>query len=187
MGTMITMVDSEYLQDKKVQKIDSDIRNFKTDLQNAEMELKGLDSRLDAEIGRLQAEASSRRDAIEAVRKRLRNAEREFKDADNAFRAAQQQKEKTRSTLKKKVNHLRKRIRDAERTKEKRFRELTNSMGGLRSERIFHNSTTWICLVLHCLGTWVAARENVPHNAADNTRSRITIVVHACRSRCRTS
>ncbi len=118
------MVDSEYSHDKKVEKIDADIRNFKTDLQRTEMELEGLDSRLDTEIARAQSVASSRREAHEAARKRLREVEREWKDAVKVFRAAQKQKEKTRSTLKKKVDKLRKRIRDAERTKERRFREL---------------------------------------------------------------
>ena len=123
-STMIAMVDSEYLDDKKVQKIDADIRNFKTDLQKTEMELEGLDSRLDAEIESTRQIASSRRDSYEAVRGRLREAEREWKDADKVYRDAKKQKDKTRSTLKKKVDNLRKRIRDAERTKERRFRNL---------------------------------------------------------------
>ena len=123
---MIAMVDSEYLQDKKVQKIDSDIRNFKTDLQKTVMELEGLDNRLDTEIESTRAAASSRRDTIETIRGRLREAEREWKDADKVYRDAKKQKDKTRSTLKKKVDTLRKRIRDAENTKERRFRELDN-------------------------------------------------------------
>jgi uncharacterized protein YukE len=124
MGTMIAMVDPEYLQDKKIQKIDSDIRNFKTDLQNAEMELGGLDSRLDAEIENYRKAARSQRDTYETIRSQLREAERVWKDADNKYRGMKRQKDKTRSTLKKKVDNLRKRIRDAERTKERRFREL---------------------------------------------------------------
>lgn len=123
-STVIAMVDPEYLHDKKVQKIDSDIRNFKTDLQSTEMELEGLDSRLDAEIESYRKAARAQRDTYEAIQGQLRQAERVWKDADKEYRNAKKQKDKTRSTLKKKVDNFRKRIRDAEKTKERRFREL---------------------------------------------------------------
>jgi uncharacterized protein YukE len=124
MAKMIAMVDPDYLNDEKVQKIDSDIRNFKTDLKNAEIELEGLDSRLDTEIDDYRRAARSRRDTYETIRGQLREAERVWKDADKRYRDSKKQKDKTRSTLKKKVDTLRKRIRNAEVAKEKRFREL---------------------------------------------------------------
>ncbi|MFX1482393.1 MAG: hypothetical protein ACFFCP_04305 [Promethearchaeota archaeon] len=126
MKCTIAMVDPEYLQDKKVQKIDSDIRDFKTNLQKAEMDLEGLDTRLDAEVDKYRAVASSKRQAFEEMRGRLRESESNWKRADNEYRDAKKRKEKTRSKQKKEVETLRKRIRDAERAKERRFRELDN-------------------------------------------------------------
>jgi chromosome segregation ATPase len=121
---VIAMVDSNNLEDTKVQRIDADIGNFKTDLQNAEAELATLDQRLDAEIESHRKVAKSRMDNYETIRTQLRDAERIWKEADKKYRDAKNQKNKTRSTLRKKVETLRRRIRNAEIAKEKRFREL---------------------------------------------------------------
>ncbi|MHA2179501.1 MAG: hypothetical protein ACXAAK_14240, partial [Candidatus Thorarchaeota archaeon] len=95
------MVDQEYLQDKKVQKIDSDIRNFKTNLQKTKMDLEGLDARLDAEIDRHKSIAKSKRSAFEDLHSRMKSAELAWKVADKEYKSAQKNKDKTRSGLKK--------------------------------------------------------------------------------------
>ena len=118
------MVDSEYLTDKKVQKIDADIRSFKVNLQKAKMDLESLDSRLDQQISHSKSVAKAKRDEYEAIKSKVRQAEEEWKRADGAFNDAKKRKEKERSSLKKEVEKIEKRIRDAEKAKEKRFREL---------------------------------------------------------------
>ena len=126
------MVDPEYLRDKKVQKIDSDIREFEIELQKAKLELEGLDRRIDGEIESYRSVAKSRRDAYEELLGRTRQAERVWKDADKDYKEAQKRKDNTRSNLEKKVDTLKKRIKNAEKTKYKRFQELDKEKAKLR-------------------------------------------------------
>ncbi|MCK5265073.1 MAG: hypothetical protein KAR03_05645, partial [Candidatus Thorarchaeota archaeon] len=88
------MADPEYLQDKKVQNIDSDIRNYETKLQKSKMELEGLDSRMDAEIDRYRMAVKSKRETYESLRSRLRAAEEDWKFADKELRQQGKKKEK---------------------------------------------------------------------------------------------
>ncbi|TFH05502.1 MAG: hypothetical protein E4H14_12590 [Candidatus Thorarchaeota archaeon] len=118
------MSNPEYSQDKKVQKIDSDIRNFETQLQKSKMELDGLDSRMDAEIQKYKSSVDAKREAYEALRGRIRTAEEDWKFADKEYREQGKKKEKKLSGLKKDIAILQKRIKDAQRTKGTRFKEL---------------------------------------------------------------
>ena len=79
---MITMSDTDYSDDKKVRKINSDIEKFRIELQKSESELSGIGARLDGEIDRLRTDAKSRRDAYEAIRSRVREAEDAWKTAN---------------------------------------------------------------------------------------------------------
>jgi len=118
------MSNPEYLQDKKVQKIDSDIRNYETQLQKSKMELEGLDSRMDAELEKYKSAAAAKRDAYDALRGRLRIAEEDWKFADKEHSQQGKKKKKMRSGLKHEVDRIQKRIKDAQKGKEKRFQEL---------------------------------------------------------------
>ncbi|MGQ4911324.1 MAG: hypothetical protein ACP6KW_04065 [Candidatus Thorarchaeota archaeon] len=118
------MVDPEYLVDKKVQKIDADIRSFKVALQKTRMDLESLDSRLDQEIAHSKSVAKSKRETYETLKSQLKHAEEEWKRADRAYNEAKKKKDKERSNLRKEVEKIEKRIRDAEKAKEKRFKEL---------------------------------------------------------------
>lgn len=131
---MIAMVDPEYLRDKKVQKIDSDIRNFEGDLQKTKLELEGLDMRMDREIESYRAVAKSRRDAYEELQGRFKQAEREWRDADKDYKEAKKRKDRTRSDLEKRIDNIKKRIKNAEKTKYKRFEELDKEKAKLRDK-----------------------------------------------------
>ena len=131
---MIAMVDSEYLQDKKVQKIDSDIRQFEVDLQKVKLELEGLDRRHDGEIESYRSVAKSRRDTYEDLLGRVRKAEQEWKTADKDYKDAKKRKDSTRSNLEKQIDTLKKRIKNAEKTKYKRFEELDKEKARLRDK-----------------------------------------------------
>ncbi|MFW9920468.1 MAG: hypothetical protein ACFFED_12770 [Candidatus Thorarchaeota archaeon] len=118
------MSDSEYSDDKKIRKIDSDILKFKQELQQAESELAGIGARLDGEIERLRSEAKAKLDTYEGLRKRAREAETIWKDADKRYKKASGGKDKEISIVKKKVDVLRNRIKNAEKTKVKRIDEI---------------------------------------------------------------
>ncbi len=121
------MSDSEYSDDKKIRKIDSDILKFKQELQQAESELAGIGARLDGEIERLRTEAKSTRDAFEDLQRRAREAESSWKDVDKRYQKASGGKDKEVSNARKKVDVLKKRIKNAEKTKIKRIDEIEKS------------------------------------------------------------
>ncbi|RDE17974.1 MAG: hypothetical protein C4K49_00105 [Candidatus Thorarchaeota archaeon] len=118
------MSDTEFLQDKKIQKIDTDIQQFKANLQKVEADLSGIDSRLNAEVERYHTAATAKRDAYDSMRGKLLQAEKEWHDADREFRNAQSQKNKGVGDVQRQAETLRRRIRDAERSRENRIREL---------------------------------------------------------------
>jgi hypothetical protein len=118
------MVDQEYLNDEKVQKIDADIRNFRVQLQKGKMDLEGLDARLDADIQQKAADVRMKSDVFQTVKARLTQAEDDLKEAQRSHKESRKAKDKARSELKKQVERIGQRIRDAEKAREKRFKEL---------------------------------------------------------------
>ncbi|MBN2229670.1 MAG: hypothetical protein JW779_08735 [Candidatus Thorarchaeota archaeon] len=118
------MSGSDYSDDKKIRKIDSDILKFKQELQQAESEQAGIGARLDGEIERLRTDAKTKLDAYEAIRKRAREAEASWKEADKKYKKASGGKNAEISNTRKKVEGLKKRIKNAEKTKLKRIDEI---------------------------------------------------------------
>ncbi len=118
------MSDSEYSDDKRIRKIDSDIMKFKQELQQAESELSGIGARLDGEIERLRSDAKSKLETYEGLRKRAREAETSWKESDRRYKKAAGGKNKEVSTAQKRVDGLRARIKNAEKTKIKRIDEI---------------------------------------------------------------
>ena len=103
------MSDSDYSDDKKVRKIDSDIMKFQQELQQAESELAGIGTRLDGEIERLRTDAKSKLDSYEGLRKRVREAEATWKDADKRYKKASGGRDNEVSNARKRVEVLQKR------------------------------------------------------------------------------
>ncbi len=121
------MSDAEYLQDKKIQKMEEDSKKFKERMRQIESELPGTEQRLDAEVQRHRAVAVSKKESFEQFRRQAQAAEKDWKTADKLFQKAQKDKKQTLDSLQKEHKAMQKRIADAKKAREKRIREIENA------------------------------------------------------------